>query len=35
MLKLICVIKKYNYFKNMVEENRSQDFTLKKWIDEW
>ena len=35
MLKLIGVIKKYNYFKNMVEENISQDFTLKKWIDEW
>ena len=30
MLKLIGVIKKYNYFKNMVEEKISQDFTLKK-----
>ena len=30
MLKLIGVIKKYNYFKTMVEEKISQDFTLKK-----
>ena len=28
MLKILDLIKKCNYFKNMVEENISQEFTL-------